>query len=135
MSIKERKNKRIFITRTYSSYRFHQKRAAASKVTLNYTLQDLRRWVNECLGKPCWYCGTPITEKNYSCDHSQPISRGGKHNEENLFIICSRCNETKGPLTSTEFDQLKELTKTWEPVAARNLLARLRAGARFVKGN
>lgn len=43
-------------------------------------------------GRCCW-CGS---EENIEYDHIFPVSRGGKTEEENLQLLCKKCNSRKG---------------------------------------
>lgn len=52
---------------------------------------------------PCHYCQQTMTIKTISCDHTVPISRGGKKDVMNLQFICLSCNMMKGNLTGDEF--------------------------------
>jgi len=41
----------------------------------------------------CAYCGS---QKNLEVDHIIPLSRGGRHDEDNMQILCRSCNRRKG---------------------------------------
>jgi 5-methylcytosine-specific restriction endonuclease McrA len=93
----------------------------------------LRDLVNAALGQPCPYCPDVLDHRNFSVDHSEPISRGGSFALDELCIICLRCNQVKGNMNEGEFTRLLWLLKEFHPDAARNLLARLRAGGRITR--
>lgn len=44
----------------------------------------------------CWYCGLPISASELSRDHVLPLSKGGADSSDNIFIVCRRCNSSKG---------------------------------------
>jgi len=46
--------------------------------------------------KKCFYCGKELTLKTMTIDHFVPLSKGGKHEIENLRICCRTCNTSKG---------------------------------------
>jgi hypothetical protein len=97
--------------------------------TLDYTLADLRELIEYEMQTPCIYCDQEITVKNFSIDHSQPTSRDGAHRFQNIHVCCLRCNQIKGALTTGEFTQLRMLLDGFEPVARRDIRARLRSCA------
>lgn len=43
----------------------------------------------------CSSCGKNINFSNSSIDHIIPLSKGGTNNEENLAILCNKCNILK----------------------------------------
>lgn len=92
-------------------------------------ITDVEAWLQR---QPpiCCYCGSPITYKNLSIDHSQPLSRGGSFDLANLRVCCLKCNRSKGAMTEIEFIQLQQLVATWED-GGKDLFARLRRGGRF----
>jgi hypothetical protein len=51
----------------------------------------------------CVYCGG--TTDDLQCDHIKPSSRGGPTILENLATACGRCNQSKGRLTPSEWQQ------------------------------
>ncbi len=44
----------------------------------------------------CPHCFEPLAEVGRSLDHIQPISKGGKHEPNNLILMCKPCNSAKG---------------------------------------
>ena len=44
-------------------------------------------------GNKCLYCGST---KNIQIDHIIPLSKGGRHNENNFQPLCQKCNLQKG---------------------------------------
>lgn len=59
----------------------------------------------------CAYCELPFTQSQHSLengrrrtrDHFIPKSKGGKHSDDNIFIICQYCNTLKGNFLPHEF--------------------------------
>lgn len=49
----------------------------------------------------CCYCNQQF--ENGHIDHTQPISRGGTNDYNNLVYICASCNNSKGSKTVLEF--------------------------------
>jgi 5-methylcytosine-specific restriction endonuclease McrA len=97
-------------------------------VECNITVDELRHLVYEAYGKPCKYCGRPITIKNLVFDHIVPISRSGVSNKENLQIICKTSNGMKGSLTEEHFDILLNWLKTVPEELAKDVRIRLSKG-------
>ena len=60
--------------------------------------------------KTCYLCGiaidtTPhfLAPTSRTVDHITPISRGGKHDLDNLAFACRKCNLRKGNKTPEEY--------------------------------
>jgi len=51
----------------------------------------------------CALCGATKKERPLDVDHIIPRSRGGKTVLENLQLLCSKCNRTKGNKDDTDF--------------------------------
>lgn len=52
----------------------------------------------------CFYCLKPLDNNGRGhLDHKIPISRGGKHEIDNVVFSCSTCNLKKSTKTSEEF--------------------------------
>jgi 5-methylcytosine-specific restriction endonuclease McrA len=45
----------------------------------------------------CCICGKKVTEKDFSLDHTVPLSLGGPHSQENLRVAHRHCNSRRGP--------------------------------------
>lgn len=54
---------------------------------------DLEVWL-KAQDKVCFYCAVDCKD-NYEIDHFYPLSKGGRHTEENLVIACQGCNRKK----------------------------------------
>ncbi len=103
---------------------------------MTYTREELKAWIEHWISDPCPfcpYCGCRLSEKNFSVDHSQPLTRNGGYALENLTVCCKPCNTAKGILTRDEFTQLSELARSWPDCAANNLFGRLKAGGIIVR--
>lgn len=66
---------------------------------------DITRWA---LGreKVCFYCRKECSE-DFQIDHFYPISKGGRHEIENIVISCSKCNRRKS--NKDPYDFMKEM--------------------------
>lgn len=124
---------KVFRKRTSNVLSTQKRRAKRDgKTDFPLNLDQLRTLVLTALTKPCIYCGGELTVQNFSLDHANPVSRGGSWEAHNLNVCCKRCNETKGPLNQFEFFSIIALLTPWDAEPRRNVLARLRAGARFM---
>lgn len=56
--------------------------------------------IAELRSEPCAYCGS---HENIEIDHIVPLSRGGKHEPENLAPACRFCNRSKGAKLLSEW--------------------------------
>ena len=82
----------------------------------------------------CLYCGKPLTEENFSADHFRPIDRGGSFDLDNVVVCCLSCNLAKGTMDGQEFGDLMGLMAQWADDVRKNVLARLKAGGKAVRG-
>jgi ATP adenylyltransferase len=57
-------------------------------------------------GGRCALCGATKNERPLDIDHIKPRSRKGKNEEENLQVLCSKCNRSKGNKDETDFRKL-----------------------------
>lgn len=67
---------------------------------------DPSRWANliKAHGYQCFYCRISlIGSKKLVMEHMTPLSRGGKHELENVVPACSLCNSRKFTKTAEEF--------------------------------
>ena len=55
---------------------------------------QLRDWEKAAV-KVCFWCDADCLD-NYQVDHFYPLSRGGRHERQNLVIACPPCNRRKG---------------------------------------
>src|SRR5205085_833447 len=100
---------RLMMRRTANIHRHQVLRAAKAGHQLDYTLDELRAWVRQRLHTPCPYCGQELKAANLSVDHEVPTSRDGSWSGQNIRIVCDRCNQIKGALTTAEFSELTTL--------------------------
>lgn len=62
---------------------------------------DLSEWISSQI-KICYWCGRKC-EESFHVDHYVPLSRGGKHEADNLVIACPPCNIRKNAKDPYEF--------------------------------
>jgi hypothetical protein len=122
------------MSRSANIYRHQVELAAQSGCKLDYSLSELRKAIMLKLGTRCPYAGELISVRNFSGDHDVPVSRGGTFWFENLRIVSQRGNEVKGKLTQYEFMRLLETLDAMDPVAKQDILRRLRAGGKVLRG-
>lgn len=53
----------------------------------------------------CPYCLKTLPIEQATRDHRIPRSRGGKTSPENIEIVCEKCNNEKGALTPSEYEE------------------------------
>ena len=78
-------------------------------------------WIKDCgrvFDHKCnvKWCKNNITVYDYEVGHNIPHSKGGKDTIDNLFAICSRCNNRMGDnYTIEEFSKTFDayITKKW----------------------
>ncbi len=80
-----------------------KKRSKEYEVQFDITLIELRHMILKAYGRKCCYCKDKLLVKNMVCDHKVPLSCGGPSTQDNLEMICKRCNTRKGPLTAKEY--------------------------------
>lgn len=64
---------------------------------------NLRYQALKASGGRCALCGVTKNERPLDVDHIIPRSRGGKNEQANLQVLCSKCNRTKGNKDDTDF--------------------------------
>jgi ATP adenylyltransferase len=64
---------------------------------------SLRYRVLKESGGRCSLCGATKKERPVDVDHIKPRSKGGKNEYENLQVLCSKCNRSKGNKDDTDF--------------------------------
>jgi hypothetical protein len=68
----------------------------------------------------CMYCGKEFMDRDLSCDHIIPTSRGGKNSWVNVVAACKRCNHFKQNRTPEEAG-MELLALPFEPNSAEYL--------------
>ena len=63
----------------------------------------MRFKVLEAGGRRCALCGITSKDRALDVDHIVPHSKGGPSTFENLQILCSKCNRSKGNRSDTDF--------------------------------
>lgn len=53
-------------------------------------------------GGICYLCDNKFTFKDMEIDHVIPVSKGGKHEPENVKMCCGTCNRRKGAKSLSE---------------------------------
>jgi len=82
----ENQDRRRAISMSYKARRRSQEAGGISTA-------DLSAWLKK-QKKTCHWCGRSCRER-FHVDHVMPLSKGGKHERENLVIACPTCNLTK----------------------------------------
>lgn len=65
----------------------------------------------------CWFCGSDI-RGGYHVDHFMPICRGGTNADDNLSLLCPRCNHSKNGKLPEVFFAQAGLTPRLPPLAS-----------------
>ena len=52
-------------------------------------------WARSVRQVRCYLCGRWTPRAQRQVDHVMPLSKGGKHEAENLTVLCARCNLSK----------------------------------------
>lgn len=52
----------------------------------------------------CYYCGEKIKWEDFSVDHVHSKSKGGENRKSNYVCSCADCNNVKGSMSVTQFD-------------------------------
>ena len=68
----------------------------------------------------CMYCGKEFADRDLSCDHIVPTSRGGRNTWVNVVAACKRCNHYKQDRTPEEAG-MELLALPYEPNPAEYL--------------
>jgi hypothetical protein len=68
----------------------------------------------------CMYCGKQFADRELSCDHIVPTSRGGRNSWVNVVAACKRCNHYKQDRTPEEA-HMELLALPYEPNPAEYL--------------
>jgi 5-methylcytosine-specific restriction endonuclease McrA len=63
-------------------------------------------------GGLCGICRTFVPEEFRHIDHIIPLDKGGPHSQDNLQLLCYRCNQSKGAKMPQDVVQEKWVTKS-----------------------
>jgi hypothetical protein len=82
-----------------------------------YIPAELRRQIRQDAGHRCGYCRASerITATELVVDHIQPESVGGPTARENLWLVCTRCNQFKGSKIRATDPQTGEVVPLFNP--------------------
>lgn len=82
-----------------------------------YVSQALRERVSKQARYRCGYCLTSqkITGMQMDVEHIIPEARGGKTEEDNLWLACSACNDHKGDRMEAPDPQTGEIVRLFDP--------------------
>jgi len=86
-------------------------------VSKSYIPAELRRQVRDDAGYCCGYCRASevVTATDLVVDHILPESIGGPTARENLWLICTRCNQFKGSQTHAKDPRSGESVPLFNP--------------------
>ncbi|MES9941738.1 MAG: HNH endonuclease [Candidatus Thiodiazotropha sp. 6PLUC2] len=74
-------------------------------------------------GHICLYCGKQYSNRDLTCDHVIPKSRGGTDSWSNVVSCCTRCNHLKGARTPSEWG-VELLAIPYAPCFAEHMILR-----------
>jgi hypothetical protein len=86
-------------------------------VSKTYISAELRRQVQQDAGHRCGYCHISefVSATELVVDHILPESSGGPTTRENLWMVCTRCNQFKGSRTHAVDPQTGEEAPLFNP--------------------
>lgn len=71
-----------------------------------------RRWQRNHLiakyGCICFLCNHPLTMKEVTIDHYEPLGKGGSDTLDNYRLAHSACNNLKADMTPEEFELFQQ---------------------------
>ena len=119
-----------FLKQTYTQYSNMKARYKRKKLPdIPFTLAEWRDHVGTALGPQgalrCRYCHGWFGVMSIVGDHIEPLDRGGSLTLDNIEFLCRGCNNRKGKLTDTEFDDLLRYLDGIHPLARKDILSRL----------
>lgn len=85
-----------------ANLRNHRRRArllgAVGEVT-----QDRVSFLLGFQGESCWGCCAFFGDTGYHIDHIVPLAKGGSNCDDNIQLLCPRCNQSKGAKSMDEW--------------------------------
>jgi 5-methylcytosine-specific restriction endonuclease McrA len=96
----EREWKRRYRTKNAALVKEREREKTYARRALQPHSATLARLMTEIVQRPCVYCGAT---ENITIDHIVPLSRGGKHEADNLTPACFPCNSSKCDRLLTEW--------------------------------
>lgn len=69
--------------------------------------QDLAKLYDDQHGK-CIYCGVELKPEETQIEHVLPLSKGGRHNVDNISLACRDCNYLKNSRNGEDFMKFLE---------------------------
>jgi hypothetical protein len=89
---------------------------------LDFDVVRLRYLAIKSLEHPCPYCGELYGVDGFSIVRDQPTERGQSqsHGIRNVVVCCRLCGEAKGPMSSSEFLEVKDALRGARPGIGRD---------------
>jgi hypothetical protein len=83
----------------------------------SYVSKQLRVFVEARPKGYCEYClaSSMFSPSNFEMEHTQPESKGGNTDTENLALACRRCNGLKFTKTQYKDEESKEIVDLYNP--------------------
>jgi hypothetical protein len=121
-----------FNRRTANALNNHRRRARLAKRDLDFHIYGLRQLVSRA--DHCPYCYLALTAGNFVIDHKEPTALSNDFGFGNLDVVCEGCNQAKNVIGHKEFHALMAVVRTWPALMQKDLMSRLRMGARMQGG-
>lgn len=96
----ERERKRRYRERNAERVKEAEREKTYSRRTKAPYSPELAALMTSMVEEPCTYCGAV---EEITVDHVVPLSRGGKHEADNLAPACSSCNSSKSDRLLSEW--------------------------------
>lgn len=79
-----------------------RKAVREGKVSFDIVDRLLEKQDYEC-AHSLWWCKADFLFERFHVDHIMPLALGGKHEDNNLQLLCTACNLAKGPKHPDDF--------------------------------